>query len=98
MANISKEEIIEKIEESIPDENIDAKIELMEDISDSIEPEKDDSSLIAEKDAEIERLKAEIEELKRKYKERFLSGNDEEPKEEDVEELKEEEYIDIDEI
>lgn len=94
MAKLSKEEFIAKIDEKLPEE---LKIEFMEDVSDSFE--NDNSDVIAEKDAEIERLKAEVEELKAKYKERFLKGDEiEEEKSDEVDELKEEEIIDIEEI
>ena len=85
---LSKEELIKKISEyEIGDE---IKIELLEDVSDSFEvPEVDNS--------ELEDLKIKYEELKEKYKERFLSGSEEE-KEEEIEELKEEEVIDVKEI
>ena len=88
---LSKEELIKKISEyEIGDE---IKIELLEDVSDSFEvPEVDNS--------ELEDLKIKYEELKEKYKERFLSGSEEEKeeKEEEIEELKEEEVIDVKEI
>lgn len=90
---LSKEELIEKINSLGIDDEI--KISLMEDISDSIEveAEKDDS--------EVEEIKAKYEELKEKYKARFLEGSEEkkdEESEESEEELKEEEVIDVKEI
>lgn len=87
---LSKEELIKKISEyEIGDE---IKIELLEDVSDSFEvPEIDNS--------ELEELKIKYEELKEKYKERFLGNEEEkEEKEEEIEELKEEEVIDVKEI
>ena len=94
MAKLSKEEFIAKIDEKLPEE---LKIEFMEDVSDTFDD--DNSDVIAEKDAEIESLKAEIESLKAKYKERFMKSDDsEEDKSDDAEELKEEEIIDIEEI
>ena len=87
---LSKEDLLKKISEyEIGDE---IKIELLEDVSDSFEmPEVDNS--------ELEDLKIKYEELKEKYKERFLSGSEEkEEKEEEIEELKEEEVIDVKEI
>lgn len=95
MAKLSKEEFIAKIEEKLPE---DLKIEFMEDISDTFED--DGSDVIAEKDAEIERLKAENEELRAKYKDRFLKGDEveEEKSDDEVDELEEEEIIDIEEI
>ena len=65
---LSKDELISKINGLEIDDNI--KIELMEDVTDSMEvaPEVDNS--------EIERLKAENEDLRAKYKERFLKGDE----------------------
>jgi hypothetical protein len=88
---LSKEELISKINGLEIDDNV--KIELMEDVTDSMEvtPEVDNT--------EIERLKAENEDLRTKYKERFLKGDetkDEEKK--DDEELEEKEIIDVKEI
>jgi hypothetical protein len=94
MAKMSKDELISKINGLEIDDNI--KIELMEDVTDSMEvaPEVDNS--------ELEEVKAKYEELKTKYKERFLKGDEtkEEEKEEkkDDEELEEKEIIDVKEI
>lgn len=91
---LSKEELISKINGLEIDDN--AKIELMEDVTDSMEvaPEVDNT--------ELEEIKTKYEELKTKYKERFLKGDEtkEEEKEEkkDDEELEEKEIIDIKEI
>lgn len=65
---LSKEELISKINGLEIDDNV--KIELMEDVTDSMEvaPEVDNT--------EIERLKAENEDLRTKYKERFLKGDE----------------------
>ena len=96
MAKLSKEEFIAKIEEKLPEE---LKIEFMEDVADSFDGENN-SEEIASKDAEIEKLKAENEELRAKYKERFLKSDEseEEKSDEDDDELKEEEIIDVEEI
>lgn len=88
---LSKEELLKKVNEyEIPDE---VKIELMEDVTDSMEIAE------PEENTELEEIKAKYEELKEKYKARFLEGEEkeQEPKEE-VEELKEEEVIDVKEI
>ena len=65
---LSKDELISKINGLEIDDNI--KIELMEDVTDSMEvaPEVDNS--------ELEEIKAKYEELKTKYKERFLKGDE----------------------
>lgn len=92
---LSKEELKKKIDEKISDEDV--KIELLEDIEDSMDVE--DTSEKVEKTA-YDEVVAERDEIKRKYKERFLNGSEEdsEEKEDDTEELKEEEVIDVKEI
>ena len=68
MSKMSKEELISKINGLEIDDNV--KIELMEDVTDSMEvtPEVDNS--------ELEEIKTKYEELKTKYKERFLKGDE----------------------
>lgn len=94
---LTKEEFIEKYSSKF-DDNEDEKIAFLEDISDSIEVTESDNS---EKDAEIERLKADNEMLKKKYIDRFLGDVDEETEkidEEKIDEPEEKEVIDIKEI
>lgn len=98
MAKLTKEEMKQKYNETIT-ENDDLLISLLEDIEDSMsgevitEEEKQELNSLRE---DISKKDAEIEELKRKYKERFLSATDEEePK---VDELEEKKVIDITEI
>lgn len=98
MAKLTKDEMKQKYNETIT-ENDDLLISLLEDIEDSMsdvvfsEEEKQELETLRE---DITKKDAEIEELKRKYKERFLSATDEEePK---VEELEEKKVIDITEI
>ena len=94
---LTKEELIEKYSSKF-DDNEDEKIAFLEDISDSIEVTETDDS---EKDAEIERLKADNEMLKKKYIDRFLGDVDEETEkidEEKIDEPEEKEVIDIKEI
>lgn len=94
---LTKEELIEKYSSKF-DDNEDEKIVFLEDISDSIEVIESDDS---EKDAEIERLKADNEMLKKKYIDRFLGEVSEETKEideEKIDEPEEKEVIDIKEI
>lgn len=86
---LSKEELIAKINGYEIDDTI--KIELLEDVTDSMDVTVDNTE-------EIEELKTKYEELKEKYKERFLSGKETEEKEEEEEEEKEEEVIDVKEI
>lgn len=86
---LSKEELKKKIDEKVVDEDV--KIELLEDVEDSFETE--DNGAIVE-------LQAKYDELKEKYKARFLDGEsseDEGEKSED-EELEEVEEIDVEEI
>lgn len=92
---LSKEELKKKIDEKIEDEDL--KIELLEDIEDSVDVTKEDDTEKVEKTA-YDEVVAERDEIKRKYIERFLNG--EEVKEEDLkeEDLKEEEIIDVKEI
>ena len=94
---LTKEELIEKYSSKFND-NEDEKIAFLEDISDSIEVTESDTS---EKDAEIERLKADNEMLKKKYIDRFLGDVDEETEkidEEKIDEPEEKVVIDIKEI
>lgn len=92
---LSKEELKKKIDEKISDDDI--KIELLEDIEDSFEVKEDESEKV-EKTA-YDEVVAERDEIKRKYKERFLQGSEKEELEEtEDEELKEEEVIDVKEI
>lgn len=92
---LSKEELKRKIDEKIADDDL--KIELLEDIEDSIDVSDDTEKV--DKTA-YDEVVAERDEIKRKYKERFLKGNDDEEKDEkeDDEELEEEEVIDVKEI
>lgn len=91
---LSKEELKKKIGEKIEDEDL--KIELLEDIEDSVDVIKEDETEKVEKTA-YDDVVAERDEIKRKYIERFLNGEEtsDEVKEED---LKEEEIIDVKEI
>lgn len=92
---LSKEELKKKIDEKIVDDDL--KIELLEDIEDSIDVSDDTEKV--DKTA-YDEVVTERDEIKKKYKERFLKGNDDEEKDEkeDDEELKEEEVIDVKEI
>lgn len=91
---LSKEELKKKIDEVITDDDV--KISLLEDIEDSVdvadETEKVDKTAYDE-------VVAKYEEIKQKYKDRFLKGEEvEEKKEDDDEELEEEEIVDVKEI
>ena len=95
MAKYSAEELSSRINELELDDEV--KISLMEDITDSVSP--DESEELANLKAEIEKTHAEYEELKEKYKVRFLKAveSDEEEKIED-EDLEEKEVIDVKEL
>lgn len=94
---LSKEELKKKIDEKIVDEDL--KIELLEDVEDSFDVTEVDETEKVEKTA-YDEVVAERDEIKRKYKERFLNGSEdsEEKEDEETEELKEEEVIDVKEI
>ena len=64
---LSKDELKNKLAETIKDNDI--SIALLEDIEDSWQ----DSSNDTEKDEQIQKLTGELEDLKQKYKERFLT-------------------------
>ncbi len=93
---LSKEELKNKIDEVV--ENEDAKISLLEDVEDSFEVAEDTTEKV-DKTA-YDEVVAERDEIKRKYKERFLSKEEttENEEKEDVEELEEKEVIDVKEI
>lgn len=97
MAKLTKDELIKKIDESSMSD--DEKISFMEDISDSFDV---DNSELEKAKADLESALTEIESLKTKYKERFLSDNVEEKIEDAIDEIdpemKEEEVIDVKDI
>ena len=90
---LSKQELKQKISDSIKD-NDDLVISLLEDIEDSM-IENNEQVIDQTNKKELEDLKWKYEDLKVKYKERFLSGAEE--KEETTEEtgLEEKEVIDV---
>lgn len=93
MAKLGREEFSKKYSEKITD-NDELLIEIMEDFTDSINNEEEIKSL---KD-ELDKKERDYEDLKEKYKERFLSGDALPVKEERMEELEEKNVIDIREI
>lgn len=90
---LSKQELKQKISDNIKD-NDDLVISLLEDIEDSM-IENNEQVIDETNKKELEDLKWKYENLKAKYKERFLSGPEE--KEETTEEtgLEEKEVIDV---
>lgn len=96
MAKYSAEELSSRLNELELDDEV--KISLMEDITDSVSP--DESEELAGLKSELEKVKADYEELKEKYKARFLKAVESEEVKEEVEDedLEEKEVIDIKEI
>ena len=97
---LTKEEFIEKYQSKF-DGDDEAKIEFLEDISDTLEVAESDekSEKEVELEAEIERLKGDNEMLKKRYIDRFLGGEKISGEvEEKIDEPEEEEVIDIKEI
>lgn len=94
MAKMSKEELLSKITERVEDESL--KMELLEDISDSMEVA--DTTEADSLRAELEAKKAEYDALKAKYISRFTEAVADVVEEIKEEEPKEEEVIDVQEI
>lgn len=95
---LSKQELKQRISDAITD-NDDLVISLLEDIEDSM-VENSESVMDETKMKELEELKWKYDDLKTKYKERFLKGEEmpEDNTEEDDEGMKKEEVVDIKEI
>ena len=94
MAKYSAEELSSRINDLELDDDV--KISLMEDITDSVSP--DESEELASVRAELEKAKADYEELKEKYKARFLKAVETEEEEVKDEDLEEKEVIDVKEL
>ena len=94
MAKYSAEELSSRINDLELDDDV--KISLMEDITDSVSP--DESEELAGIQAELEKAKADYEELKEKYKARFLKAVESEEEEVKDEDLEEKEVIDVKEL
>ena len=96
MAKYSAEELSSRINDLELDDEV--KISLMEDITDSISP--DESEELASIKSELEKSKADYEELKEKYKARFLKAVEDEEVKDEVkdEDLEEKEVIDVKEL
>jgi len=96
---LSKEELKAKIDEVVTDEDV--KISLLEDVEDSFEVveevKEDETEKVSKED--YEKVVAERDEIKKKYKERFLSGSEETKEDEKEDEtLSESKEIDVKEI
>lgn len=94
MARLSKDELLKKITEKVTDEDL--VIELMEDISDSLDVSYEEEKKVLED--KINELELKLEDLKTKYKERFIKGEVIEEVKDEIEEPKEEKVIDVKEI
>lgn len=90
MAKLSKDELVQKINEKVMDEDV--KIELIEDVTDSL----NENETNEEDKQRIDELETKYKDLQTKYKERFLKGNDKEDEKE--EKSDEKEVVDIKEI
>lgn len=93
---LSKQELKQRISDSITD-NDDLVISLLEDIEDSV-LETNETVLDETARKEAEELKWKYEDLKAKYKERFLKGDDKKDEEEKDDEMEEKEVVDVKEI
>lgn len=89
---LSKDELIQKINEKVTDEDV--KIELMEDITDSFEVTSEEPK----EDERVAELEEKYKNLQEKYKERFLKGSEVAEEESEETEEKQEEVVDIKEI
>lgn len=94
MAKYSAEELSSRVNELELDDEV--KISLMEDITDSVSP--DESEELASIKAELEKAKADYEELKEKYKARFLKAVESDEEKVEDEDLEEKEVIDVKEL
>lgn len=94
MAKYSAEELSSRVNDLELDDEV--KISLMEDITDSVSPEE--SEELASVKSELEKAKADYDELKEKYKARFLKAVESEEEKEVEEDLEEKEVIDVKEL
>ena len=90
MAKLEKDALLSKISEKVENEEI--AIELMEDITDSFPSDQENANLRSE----LEKKNQEYEDLKTKYKERFLDTP--KVKEDIPQELEVKNYYDLKEI
>jgi predicted nucleic acid-binding Zn-ribbon protein len=102
MSKLSKEELIAKVNNIVTD--VDSAIELIEDISDSMDEKTVDEAEVEALKSKNEELNWQLTDLKERYKNRFL-GIPENPEEtsgsgenENVPELETKEVVDIKEI
>lgn len=91
---LSKDELKAKIDEKIEDEDL--KIELLEDVEDSINVVEDEVEKVLKED--YDKILNELADLKEKYKARFLSKEEIVEEKENEDGLEEKEEIDVKEI
>ena len=91
---LSKDELKKKIDEKISDEDL--KIELLEDVEDSLEDVADEVEKVLKED--YDKIVSELTDLKEKYKSRFLSKDEIVEEKEDEDGLEDKEEIDVKEI
>ena len=91
---LSKDELKAKIDEKITDEDL--KIELLEDVEDSIDVVEDQVEKVLKED--YDKILNELADLKEKYKARFLSKDEKVEEKENEDGLDEKEEIDVKEI
>lgn len=97
---LSKQELKQRISDSIKD-NDELVISLLEDVEDSMSEGSNDDVQMETLKKENEELKWKYEDMKTRYKERFLAGVDEikeNPEEKIEDEVEEKEVVDIKEI
>jgi len=96
---LSKQELKQRISDSIKD-NDELVISLLEDVEDSMSEGSNDDVQMETLKKENEELKWKYEDMKTRYKERFLAGVDEikENPEDKIDEVEEKEVIDIKDI
>ena len=82
MAKLSKEDLIKKVNEMFGEDATDEQISFLEDISDSMETSNNDE-LESTKKA-LTQAQTDLKEFKKKYRERFLGGVDNNPSPQDV--------------
>ena len=82
MAKLSKEDLIKKVNEMFGEDATDEQLSLLEDISDSMGDTNNDE-LESTKKA-LTQAQTDLKEFKKKYRERFLGGVDNNPSPQDV--------------
>lgn len=97
MAKLSKEELMAKVDSSSLSD--DEKISFMEDITDSMDFDNSEAESLK---VELENVRKEAEDIKAKYKARFLESEEVKEVKEDTEEvepeMEEKEYVDVKDI